>query len=81
MLDYVDRKEVIRTLERSGVLPGFAKYLIENYPAADVRPVVRCGECRFRICNNKCGLDDESRRDFDDDDFCSQGEREEAEKA
>jgi hypothetical protein len=37
---------------------------------------VKCGECRFRICNNKCGLDEQPRRDFDDDDFCSQGERE-----
>jgi hypothetical protein len=40
---------------------------------------VKCGECRFRCCNNKCILDDPPRRDFDDDDFCSQGEREESE--
>ena len=48
---------------------------LDDQPTVDAVPVVRCGECRFRCCNNKCILDDPPRRDFDDDDFCSQGEK------
>ena len=50
--------------------------LLQLYPSADVEPVVRCKDCRW-----KADTIDESWCDFheftilSDDDFCSYGER------
>lgn len=41
---------------------------IDNAPAADVVPVVRCKDCKRREIDSLCEY-------FDDDDFCSNGER------
>ena len=38
----VSKKEVLEVLESHGVLCDFAKHLIENMPADDAVPVVRC---------------------------------------
>ena len=50
-------------------------------PYADVAPVVRCRECKYRFKNNGhdkigCPIIDTNIW-MDDDDFCSHGEREE----
>mgnify|MGYP004640604175 CR=1 FL=1 len=51
---------------------------IENAPAADVAPVVRCRECKYYDPEDWGGITckaDGGMTDPDDDSFCSQGER------
>ncbi len=47
MSDLVSKKEILGVLESHGVLCDFAKHLIENMPAADAVPVVRCLGCAY----------------------------------
>ena len=56
------------------------RYLIENIPAADVRPVVLCAECRHRDPeDHKCDSGQTERQGcpfpVHDDYFCAYGER------
>jgi hypothetical protein len=76
--DYISKSALLKQLESDDSLKHARKLIhlyVEEFPTADVEPVVHCGECRFRICNKKCELDEQPLRDWDDDDFCSQGER------
>ena len=45
---------------------------VENFPAADVAPVVRCKDCKHRFKDAWCEYVDE-----DDNFYCAIGEREE----
>lgn len=59
--EYIEREALIAHLKKSGAICGFGKYLIGNYPAADVAPVKHgknetrmnpvdefiCSECGF----------------------------------
>lgn len=55
--------------------------LLQDIPAIDAVPVVRCRECKYRFKNNGhdkrgCPIIDANIW-MDDDDFCSHGERKE----
>lgn len=99
MSDYISREDVkkllwerisLATFMRRGV-PNAMKSLslisekLEEIPAADVRPVVYCRECRFwggRNGKNECSLitslaDPRIWLKTQPDDFCSSGERRE----
>ena len=87
MLDLIDRKVMLKTLENSGVLGEFAKYLIKKQSAVDAVEVVRCKDCKwykvskllapdkfcFRLKDKKGDI---LGYNFTPDGFCSYGERE-----
>jgi hypothetical protein len=82
--EYIEREAVHEILERYQTAPHikqkthFSKgmltairsciELVDIVPAADVVPVVRCKDCKRREIDSLCEY-------FDDDDFCSHGER------
>lgn len=76
MLDLIDRKSVLKTLENSGVLSDFAKFLIERQPAVNAVPVViRCKDCRaYKLKNGTYWCTLYGVR-MNSDDFCSYGNR------
>lgn len=51
---------------------------IENTPTIDAVPVVRCRECKYWIGEHVCGLDCNHETHTGSDDFCSRGQRKEA---
>lgn len=52
---------------------GDAIDIIEDAPAADVAPVVRCKDCKYRYSDSWCEYVD----DDDDNFYCARGERKE----
>ena len=87
MDDYISREEAKRffNLNFGGVSHAIiASRLLDEIPAADVVPVVRCGECVHqyrrdygplagaRFCNVWCMING-----MGDDGFCNYGERKE----
>lgn len=48
---------------------------LENIPAADVAPVVRCKDCKYNRGSKKCLNPDSFFAVPKDDDICSYGER------
>lgn len=85
MAEYINREALLAEYDRVHAGPaGGARKLIEEAPAADVVPVVRCKDCRWRtqmIPNDYgskwCGVSGMYPKS--EDDFCSYGERKEAE--
>ena len=84
--DYISRQWLLNEYDkRHKGPPGGARKMIEEAPAADVRPVVFCRECRFwggRYEKNECSLitslaDPRIWLKTQPDDFCSSGERRE----
>lgn len=90
MDEYIKREDAIKLLEDSDI--GFcddepiqtrnrALKIIQNIPAADVRPVVLCKDCKYSDsncivkemiwCNMKGSPDYTVRKDF----FCAHGKR------
>ena len=90
--EYIRRDDAIKIAERYGLSngsvlgrhTGLADCIaseISCLPAADVAPVVRCKDCKYRFKNNGhdksgCPIIDANIW-MDDDDFCSHGERKE----
>lgn len=87
MPDLIDRNAMLKTLENSGVLGAFAKYLIEKQPAVDAVEVVRCKDCKHyrnspnglcylhtEPCDNANGYKGEAVC-VEENSFCSYGER------
>ena len=88
MAEYIDREALIKEIEKGIVFSGRlnsrmlraelrgANLVVEKVkiaPTADVIPVVRCKDCvNYGIC---CHHKEECGGIFDDDDFCSYGER------
>lgn len=82
-MEYIERDAAIEAideaLKRVFVLP-VGKSIIDKIPAADVRPVVRCKECRHRDPeDHKCDCGGMERQGCPfkvaDDYFCAYGER------
>lgn len=97
MDEYIDRKRLLRKfniddmMNVNGTLISLreARETISNFPAADVVPVVRCGDCKYstlpsvqtqiygkpgtRTCHNKKSPC--NRRNVFSDDFCRYGDR------
>lgn len=79
MLDLIDRNAMLKTLENSGVLGEFAKFLIKKQPAVDAVEVVRCKNCKYNGTNN-CptfneAFDGKDWQTLENNDYCSYGER------
>ena len=75
MADLIDRKELRDMLYEADAVTMQGVKIINQFPAVDAVPVVRCRECKY---HNKppCPM----RLSFnwtEDDDFCSYGERKE----
>ena len=50
MNDYISREWLLAEYDRRHKgPPGGMRQLIKEAPAADVRPVVRCGECKYCV--------------------------------
>ena len=84
MTEYIKREyaiEEIMSEPTDAHYPQWYAEKIKSIPAADVVPVVRCRECKYRFRNNGhdksgCPIIDTNIW-MDDDDFCSHGERKE----
>ena len=85
MTEYIERERLLRKfniddmMNVNGTLISLreARETISNFPAADVVPVVRCGDCTHRDPENKkcdCGCW-HIPFTVKDEDFCSYGER------
>ena len=85
MSDYIEREAVLSHYKKCSfaMVKAVIAY-IEDIPAADVAPVVRCKDCKwyahdedFAFCDNYTSLMDH----VGDETFCSYGERREDNEA
>lgn len=76
-IEYIDREKAKRLLHIEYAYA--AEQLLDEIPAADVAQVVRCKDCKYNIGTKKCLNPDSFFAMPKDDDFCSYGERREAE--
>ena len=79
MAEYIEREAALSAQNKSMNLSECRKRL-ERIPAADVRPVVFCGDCRHRDPeDHKCDCGGTERQGCPfkvaDDYFCAYGER------
>ena len=85
MAEYIDRKAFIQALAETecDILPaddldGFTFdcvcKVVDSMPSADVVPVVRCRDCKYR--DGTPGQPNILCAQMHEDDFCSYGERE-----
>ena len=77
MAEYIEREKALAEQNKSMNLNEMRERL-KRIPAADVRPVVRCGECKhwFENGTDYCSCDRDAllrERDF----FCAAGEKRE----
>ena len=76
MAEYIDRQAVKDAMTQSVCGDTWevekAVEAVRQLPAADVVPVVRCCDCKYREIRKWCNL---HNGQFDDDAFCSYGER------
>ncbi len=85
MGDLISRSALKQDLLKRSFYPVIVKRALEDAPAVDAVPVVRCKECKHRdwrqnpehgkvetICKHPCGLKHPGK-----DKFCSCGERKE----
>lgn len=77
--EYIDREEAILAVKHAWAKGLEPTQYIEQIPAADVAPVVRCKDCHWRGSEEcamfyrcECG---EQHTWETDNDFCSYGER------
>lgn len=75
MDEYVARNTAKRWLAFAVGTGVSAVETIDQVPAADVAPVVRCKDCKYNKGNKKCLNHDSFFAVPKDDDFCSYGER------
>ena len=75
MPEYIKRetaiKRVMETKWESGSDGAAAMEIVAATPAADVAPVVRCKDCKYRYSDSWCEYVD------DDNFYCARGERKE----
>ena len=72
MPEYIKRKAVIDLITRRYENPEICTQEINSIPAADVAPVVRCKDCKYRYSDSWCEYVDD-----DDNFYCARGERKE----
>ena len=83
MAEYINKQALLAEYDRVHVgPPGGARKLIEEAPAADVVPVVRCKDCKHFINLEPCDPCEcmkwtvkWGRAYVEPNDFCSYGER------
>lgn len=84
MAEYINKQALLAEYDRVHVgPPGGARKLIEEAPAADVVPVVRCKDCwnatKMGGFMGKVLYCPIWERNTEEENFCSYGERKEAE--
>ncbi len=77
MDEYIARNTAKRWLAFAVGTGVSAAETIDQVPAADVAPVVRCKDCKYNRGSKKCLNPDSFFAVPKDDDFCSYGERKE----
>ena len=81
MAEYIEKEAAKRDLDSAfafhSYAGGMAASVIDKIPAADVRPVVYCAECKHNnACLTQAFVEDESRVLFDRNTFfCADGKR------
>lgn len=75
MDEYIARNTAKRWLAFAVGTGVSAAETIDQVPAADVAPVVRCKDCKYNRRSKKCLNPDSFFAVPKDDDFCSYGER------
>ena len=75
MDEYIARNTAKRWLAFAVGTGVSAAETIDQVPAADVAPVVRCKDCKYNRGSKKCLNPDSFFAVPKDDDFCSYGER------
>lgn len=75
MDEYIARNTAKRWLAFAVGTGVSAAETIDQVPAADVAPVVRCKDCKYNRGSKKCLNPDSFFAVPQDDDFCSYGER------
>ena len=79
MAEYIDREAFLEHMKRTDRYFD-VKFDAENFPTADVAPVVRCKDCKYREWDNeKADALVCTRNGYrgwnSGEDFCSHGER------
>jgi hypothetical protein len=86
MVEYIAKNLAIELMHQSSYLSdgdllevngNLAKARIEAEPAADVAPVVRCKDCKFRENDDFCTGRGFPYQLVPDDGFCDKGKRKE----
>lgn len=74
--DYISRKAAIEAAKKSHLYFDL-KPIIKSIPAADVRPVVTCADCKYNnACLTQAFVEEASRVPFDRSAFfCADGKR------
>ena len=76
--DLISRQALIAEIMRRGIYPPGVRHAIENAPAIDAVPVVRCKDCKRcksdDLGNLICGLT-VYEMEISKNDYCSYGER------
>lgn len=79
MADYISREAFKGKYLCCGYLPEMPEKEFDEFPAADVAPVVRCKDCKRWQRHSEVNRDYGGCRRYSStmryDDFCSQGER------
>lgn len=92
MAEYIEKEALIAEFKRlklgehsfiERVFADGVYAIIEQFPAADVAPVVKCKDCKYHenatVNSNGFLICSVSGMDITPDDFCSYGERKEKE--
>lgn len=61
-----------------GVTGAVMQRMFDSLPTIDAVPVVRCRECKYWLGEHVCDLDCNHETHTGPDDFCSRGQRKEA---
>ena len=75
MAEYIEREEALKAIESASAWGSNTAYeAVQEVPAADVAPVVRCKDCKHLMFSDIYG---ECRKGYmgivHPDDFCSRG--------
>ena len=72
MAECIEREAFKQKYLCCGYLPEMSEKEFDEFPAADVAPVVRCKDCKYRYSDSWCEYVDD-----DDNFYCARGERKE----
>jgi hypothetical protein len=74
----VDADKARECFGGDGVTGSVMQRMFDSLPTIDAVPVVRCRECKYWLGEHVCDLDCNHETHTGPDDFCSRGQRKEA---
>ena len=74
----VDADNARECFSGDGVTGAVMQRMFDSLPTIDAVPVVRCRECKYWLGEHVCDLDCNHETHTGPDDFCSRGQRKEA---